>query len=386
MNNADSQVLSILLRRSPFPAQLLLFERGMTEKDFFTFCSSLQLSELRVISKFSEVKHFSQGDLVYSAGDVGEELYIVNRGIVEITPDPPYPGMMTTMLSRGDIFGETGAFLELPRAGTAHARAPLSLQCFRGANFPELLKLVPSFFLFLSQKLARQLFQAREIGRSQNGPRELMGSLANFDLVTIYQTIVRSMQSGLLIIADEHGVTLCEFAFDKGVPRWGRFRQLDGEEAFWQLFIEAHQGWSFSFSEKATASAEWTEKSAIHHSADELLLQAVHMRDEFEDLCKRMTDPSLTLKRKQLNFAWLVTDHDHLRPLAETIWQIAYSKPVSLGKLCQRCGVCSLKIYRVVEEMVNAGLFDLVSNGKAAGDEGHAEKDEPLILESKLPT
>ena len=72
------------------------------------------------------------------------------------------------------------------------------------------------FFLFLSEKLANRLFQARELTQSPNNSLELTGSLANFDIVTIYQTIIQSMQTGLLTIADEDGETISTFYFEKG--------------------------------------------------------------------------------------------------------------------------------------------------------------------------
>ncbi len=341
------------------------FAEGMPENDFFAFCSSLPLPELRAISKLSRVRHFLQDERVYSPGDPGDELFVINRGLVEITSEASHSGM-PTILSRGDIFGEIGPFLGVARSQTARARGPLSVQCFRGDDFPELRQQVPPFFFFLCQKLAHQLFQAREIGRSQNGARELVGSLANFDVVTIYQMIVRSMQTGLLAIVDENGETTCEFYFDKGIPRRGRFQHLKGEEAFWQLFIQARRGWTFSFSQEAVPSAEWTDESAISGNADEILLKAIHMRDEFEDLCKRMKAETASLKRKQLNFVWPRTDLEELRPLAEEIWQIAYSQPISLENLYQRCGVCSLKVYRAVEEMLGSELFALQTNGDAS--------------------
>jgi hypothetical protein len=50
------------------------------------------------------------------------------------------------------------------------------------------------------EKLANRLFQAWELSRSPNNSLELRGSLINFDIVTIYQTIIQSMQTGLLTI------------------------------------------------------------------------------------------------------------------------------------------------------------------------------------------
>jgi CRP-like cAMP-binding protein len=337
----------------------------MAVRDFFAFCRSLQLLELKAISQLSRVRHFEEDDIVFSAGDSGDELFVINHGLVEITPEPFYPGMIATVLSRGDVFGETSAILHHPRHQTARARAPLSLQCFQGQDFEELLRRAPSFFVFLCERLANYLFQASQVGKSQEGNLELTGSLANFDVVTIYQTIVRSMQTGLLTIADENARTVCEFYFDKGTPRWGRFQHLKGEEAFWQLFIQTRCGWTFSFSKKALVRADWTDESAISRNPDALLIKAIHMRDEFEDLCKRMSDGAARLKRQKLNFVWPRTDLEELRPLAEEIWQIAYSQPISLTDLSGRCGHCGLKIYRAVEEMVRAGIVALQNNGEA---------------------
>ena len=321
--------------------------------------------ELKAISKLSRVRQFEEDDQIYSAGDDGDELFIINRGLVQLTPEPACPGMAATVLSRGDIFGESGAFLHLPRNQTARARAPLSVQCFRGQDFPELARRVPSFLLFLCERLTRHVFRADEMGRSQNSTRELVGNLANFDMATIYQTIIRSMQTGLLTIADEASEPVCELYFDNGTPQWGRFQHLGGDKAFWQLFIQTRPGWTFFFSKKALARADWPERCEMSRNADELLIKAILMRDEFDELRKLMSEGTARLKRQQLNFVWPSTDLDELRPLAEEIWQIAYSQSISLADLCQRCNLSDLKVYRAVDEMVRAGLFVLHHNGQA---------------------
>ncbi len=114
--------------------------------------------------------------------------------------------------------------------------------------------------------MANRLFQARELTHSPNNSLELTGSLANFDIVTIYQTIIQSMQTGLLTIADEDGETISTFYFEKGAPRWGRFEHLSGEEAFWQLFLHEHRSGTFSFSNETQVLADWSESSALDPS------------------------------------------------------------------------------------------------------------------------
>ncbi|MEO8439793.1 MAG: cyclic nucleotide-binding domain-containing protein [Spartobacteria bacterium] len=333
----------------------------MAQRDFFAFCKSLRLVELKAIGTLSAVKHFAENELVYRAGEEERDLYIVTRGAVELLPKTSRPGLPATMLSRGDIFGETGALMELPRGHSARACSALSVQCFRRADFPELIQRVPSFFLFLSEKLAYRLFQARELTQSPNNSLELTGSLANFDIVTIYQTIIQSMQTGLLTIADEGGNTISTFYFEKGTPRWGRFEHLSGEEAFLQLFLHEHRSGSFSFSNETQVGADWGERSALTGQPDEILINAIRMRDQFDHLRKRIHDRSLRLKRQKLNLEWENPDLQDLRKVAEDIWQLAYNNELTLAELHCRIAYCDWKIFRVVDEMTTTGLCCLRS-------------------------
>ncbi|HEY3664324.1 MAG TPA: cyclic nucleotide-binding domain-containing protein [Chthoniobacterales bacterium] len=331
----------------------------MAQRDFFAFCKSLRLVELKAIGQLSTVKHFGENEVVYTAGSEGDELFLVTRGAVELFHQNTRLGPPEKVLSRGDIFGETAALMELPRDHSARACAALSVQCFRRGDFPELLQRVPSFFLFLSEKLASRLFQARELTQSPNTSLELTGSLANFDIVTIYQTIIQSRQTGLLTIADEEGETLSTFYFENGSPRWGRFQHLSGEEAFWQLFLHEHRSGSFSFSNETQVRADWGESSAVTGQSDEILINAIRMRDHFDHLRKRIKDRSQRLKRQKLNLEWEHPDLQDLRAVAEEIWQLAYNHELTLAELHSQSRYCDLKIYRVVDEMLRSGLFAL---------------------------
>jgi CRP-like cAMP-binding protein len=336
------------------------------QRDFFAFCKSLQLVELKAIGGLSCVRHYAEGEIVYTANDEGEELFIINRGAAELLPPHARAGTPATVLSRGDIFGETGALLGLPRHHTARACAQLSVQCLRRSDFPELVRRVPSFFHFLAEKLASRLFQSRGLTHAPNNALELTGSLENFDIVTIYQTIIQSMQTGLLTIADEAGETISTFYFERGTPRWGRFQHLSGEEAFWQLFLHEHHAGTFSFSNKTQVGTDWGKGSALARGADEILINAIQMRDQFQDLRKHMRGQSARLKRRQLNLTWDDPEFEELRPVAEEIWQMAYNDELSLTELHSRSEFCDLKIYKTVEQMVRAGLFELQNGNEPA--------------------
>ncbi len=333
----------------------------MAQRDFFAFCKSLRLLELKAVGTLSRVRHYREGECVYRPGTEWTELFIVTRGAVELVTEQSRASTPATLLSRGDIFGETGPLLGLQRDHIARACASLSVQCFLSQDIPELLQRVPSFFLFLSEKLASRLYQARELSHLPNTSLELAGSLANFDIVTIYQTIIQSRQTGLLTIADEDGETISTFYFEKGSPRWGRFQQLSGEEAFWQLFLHEHRSGSFIFSNETQVRADWGANSAVTGKADEILIDAIRMRDQFDHLRKRIHEGAERLHRKKPKLIWENPDLQDLRPVADEIWNLAFSEELSLAELHARSEFCDWKIYRTVDEMIRTGLFTLTA-------------------------
>ncbi len=332
----------------------------MPHRDFFAFCTSLRLVELRAIGALSQVRHYAEGAEVYAAGDSSHGFFIINRGAAESVWGKSQPGMIATVLSRGDVFGEVGALMQLRRDHSVRASTQLSVQYFDRSNFGELVRRVPSFFYFISEKLAQQLFQMKELAKSRNQALELSGNLEQFDVVTIYQTVIQSRQTGLLTISDAAGKVIAELFFEKGAPRWGRFDHLTGEEAFWQLFLHELHG-TFAFSNVARTQAHQAQAGPVRGNADEMLIHAIEMRDRMEEVNKRLTDRNATLHRKQLNLVWDNPELESLRPVAEQIWQVAYARPISLANLYRACSYCELKIRQVVDEMLRSGLFTLGS-------------------------
>ena len=169
-------------------------------RDFFAFCSSLTKGELRAIGALSHVRHLADGDTVYRPTEAGDTLYIINRGIVELSE---HAGHGPACLKRGEIFGEAEALAGTTRRHRARTFEPTSLQCFPRNNFPALAERVPTFFQYVCEELATRLLAARDHVWETPAQLELSGSLTNFDLVTVYQTIVNSSQTGELSITSE---------------------------------------------------------------------------------------------------------------------------------------------------------------------------------------
>jgi len=84
----------------------------MLDRDFFGFCTTLKPLELKAMGRLSQVRHFKEGETVYSPGDPGDTLYIINRGVVEVVQgDKEGP---ESYLS-AETFRRREALAELPR-------------------------------------------------------------------------------------------------------------------------------------------------------------------------------------------------------------------------------------------------------------------------------
>ncbi|PZR74163.1 MAG: hypothetical protein DLM73_08615, partial [Chthoniobacterales bacterium] len=135
----------------------------MLDKDFFGFCTTLKPLELKAIGELSQVRHLGEGETVYSTGDPGDALFIINRGVVEVVQPSAKASAAAVYLSRGDILGDVETLTGLPRKHIVRTCEPVSLQCFQRKNFRDLIRRVPSFFAYLSEQIAHRLLQANDL-------------------------------------------------------------------------------------------------------------------------------------------------------------------------------------------------------------------------------
>ncbi len=333
----------------------------MANRDFFSFCTSLKPLELRALGALSQVRHIDAHEEIYKAGDAADALYIINRGMVEIVQENTPRSTDRTYLSRGDIFGDVEVLIDLPRRNSVKTREPVSLQCFARKDLEELTRRVPAFFHYLSEQLASRLFQARNAALSQSHCLELSGYLANFDLVTIYQTIVHSSQTGELTIRDEHDELLAAFHFDAGRIYGGQFQHLTGEEAFEQLFLAENLRGTFAFSSAQTKSSRALQTNMAKRDAGEVLIHALQSRDELDALRQEMPDTCRRLLRQKLEVD-LAAMPAEIRPAAQKIWRLASGGRLRLGEIYQKLEVSELKIYVALRELITSGQLELAND------------------------
>ncbi len=340
----------------------------MSKSDFFSFITSLKPIELKAIGELSQVVHLEEGAIVYNRNDPSDALYIINRGALEVMHEAnEYAGNTSvSYLSRGDVFGETEVLSNVPRKNAVRVCESASITRFRKKDFPDLIRRVPAFFYYLSQQIASQVTKMTDLAFVQSNCLELSGNLSNFDLVTIYQTILNSAQTGVLSVVGEDKETTATFSFKDGQATHGTYYHLNGEEAFWQLLLHEKLSGTFSFSIAETDDRTHSGP-IIRRNPTDLLITALQYRDEFKGLCEEIPDPASIVRRECLNLDWSDPEYANLRPVAESIWQRCYSSTLSLDELCLQVPVCELKFYKTVLQLVRTGHLSVEDHQLSKG-------------------
>jgi CRP-like cAMP-binding protein len=339
----------------------------MARRDFFAFCATLKPVELRAIGDLSWVRNLAHGEVLYSPGERGNAFYVVNRGLLEVLPQRSSQKEERVYLSKGDVVGEVEVFTDLVRLELVRAQEAGSLQCFPRANFPELIRLVPSFFRYLCEQMAGRLVEAHDLMVEQSRCLEQSGRFSNLDLTTVHQTIKSSGQTGELIIKDESAEIIGAFHFDAGRLCAGQFQHLSGEEAFWQLFLTDTLCGTFSFSAGARPLTDCIQSEEITRNGNDLLIVALQFRDEFHALKEEMPYNPSKLSARASDLDWNSTEPEYLRSVANQVWEIVSRRPTTIDDLYRQCSVCELKLYQVVNQLLSSGHISFNSPPAASG-------------------
>ena len=108
------------------------------------------------------------GFVIYRAGDRSTDLFVIQRGRVELTDEG---GGAPVSLELGDVFGERALFDRLPRDHTARAVTPFALVRLDAATFEAVVQLRPDIALHVLRVVIER---AGDFGRP--APRRRQGA------------------------------------------------------------------------------------------------------------------------------------------------------------------------------------------------------------------
>lgn len=111
--------------------------------DWFTaLLFPAELVQLRVQASDNITnEHFEAGAVVFEQGDVGDRMYVIRKGQVEVLRD----GVALAMLGPGEYFGEMALLSNLPRNATVRTTQPADVLAIAKGDFAKLLATFPEF-------------------------------------------------------------------------------------------------------------------------------------------------------------------------------------------------------------------------------------------------
>ena len=122
----------------------------------------------RALKKIKCILHqreYKTNEIIFSQGDVGLGMYIIERGSVEIVCDPERH--ILAELQDGDFFGELALLDESPRSASAITKTPCRMLCFFKPELLDLLDRDPKLGSRILFKLAWTIGERLKITNQQ---------------------------------------------------------------------------------------------------------------------------------------------------------------------------------------------------------------------------
>ncbi len=122
--------------------------------------AAMTLEQLEAIHLCLSEQHYTREELIFSEGDVGDEMFIVVEGEVEILIklETPEPFLLATV-GPGSYFGEMAILDNEPRSAAARVSKEARLLVLKGEQLKELVYVMPeiafTIFKVLSERLRR---------------------------------------------------------------------------------------------------------------------------------------------------------------------------------------------------------------------------------------
>ena len=108
-------------------------------------------------NQYEEIE-FPAGDVIFEEGSKGLIMYVIVKGVVEIS----LRGKILAVASAGEIVGEMALLKNVARSATVTAKTDCLLEPIDKDRFEELVRDSPSFALYVMNVLADRIRLANE--------------------------------------------------------------------------------------------------------------------------------------------------------------------------------------------------------------------------------
>jgi CRP-like cAMP-binding protein len=196
---------------------------------------SLNEEEFNSIHEKLEEVNYTKNTLVFEAGEIGDCLYVVAEGEVEVYIESGEKSdkIVLSTLGKGDYFGEMSLITGEPRSASVVTLDECVFLRLSKGDFDQLIINNPSITISLSHMLSQRLknsnikrAQAESVFQSKIKPT---GKLEEFHLIDILKFCEQNSLTGLLKLNND--ADYAELEFLKGQLQKATFKDLSDDEA-----------------------------------------------------------------------------------------------------------------------------------------------------------
>lgn len=200
---------------------------------------SLSDEEFASIQEKLEEINFAENTLVFEAGEIGDCLYIISEGEVEVYIETGKKSEKVTLstLEKGDYFGEMSLITGEPRSASVTTLSECTFLRLSKTDFDQLILNNPSITISLSHMLSQRLkssnikiAKAESVYQSKIKPK---GKLEDHPLIEVLKFCEQNSLTGLLKLNNDE--QNAELEFLKGQLQNASFKELSDDEAMDEL-------------------------------------------------------------------------------------------------------------------------------------------------------
>ncbi len=326
--------------------------------EFQDLYKSLVEADRKKLDDASERLWCYAGDELIHQDGASDAVFIIEEGAVEVLIEtasakstPPL-----TYLGRGDIIGELGVLNQCTRSATVRAANDVFYRRIESVPFLQLLNQIPGFGAFIAHRLAMRLANTTTSMAFNSICMDLSGKLPQFDLMAVFFTVASSGATGELRIVDDNRDNIGNFFFSAGNMLHARFRQLQGIEAAWQVFIEDDLHGAFSFKRSDVASRPVDVGYETNIGVDDVLMQAAVMRDEFHDFSEPLRKLIGGVECVTTVYRWNDPSTEHE---AQCLFDLCERGNPSLQSVWSRSGLSQITFGKIMVVLTDGNILRL---------------------------
>jgi len=319
------------------------------------FFESLAPEDLDRVALEGRIERLRRGRFLFRVGDPPDRIHLLLGGAIEIlreTPEDPQP-VPVAYVTPGELLGDMALFTATKRRSSARVPERAETWTLTREAFRRIADTIPGYGMVLAGIFARRLEGFISHIRRQARRKELAGRLEYFDMPTVVQTLVSSNQTGVLAIQDAEGQTVADVLLLDGTVARARFGSLEGEDAFYEIFLRGAQDGEFVFRTVAEADPTSVSEREITRPAMTLLMEAMRLVDELPALRERLPPPDRPLQRRATKVSW---DEEATLPVARYILD-RLGQPVRLRDLEGEHPCTTHTLYDVAARLHEAGYI-----------------------------